>query len=74
MNLLDQIFLAFMAIYFCVGFVSCITLYEIRSGKVSAKELNKTQSEIDQIKEMDRSFYLVIFFCWGLAIFVPKGE
>lgn len=73
-NLIDQVFLAAMAIYFCVGFVACVALYEIRNGKVSAEELNMEQSKIDEIKAMDKSLYLLIFFAWGLAIFAPKGD
>lgn len=74
MSLLDQIFMMFLAIYFCVGFVACIALYEIRSGKVSAEEMNKSNEWIEQIKSMDRSVYLMVFFLWGLSIFAPKGE
>ena len=74
MSLIDQIFFAVLAVYFCVGFVACIVLYEIRSGKVSAEELNSTEEKIQEIKDLDRSFYLIIFLFWGLGIFAPKGE
>lgn len=74
MSLLDQVFLAVVAVYFCVGFVSCIALYEIRSGKVSAEELNMDESKVEEIKAMDSSLYLLIFFGWGLAMFAPKGD
>jgi hypothetical protein len=74
MSLIDQIFFAILAVYFSIGTVACIALYEIRSGKVSAQELNWTEDQIDSIKKLDTSVYLIMFFFWGLAIFAPKGE
>lgn len=74
MSLIDQIFMAVIAIYFCISIVACVVLYEIRSGKVSPEELNKSEAEIQEIKDLDWSFYIIIFLFWGLAIFAPKGE
>lgn len=63
-----------IAIYLCIGFVSCVVLYEIRSGKVAPEELGKTEAEIQEIKDLDKSVYIIVLFGWGLAMFAPKGD
>jgi len=75
MILAEQILLIMVAGYFAFSTVACVALYEIRSGKVTAQELNTTEDKIQEIKDLDRICYLIMFLFWGVIVFTSeKGE